>query len=316
MAYSDDGEPSLGSRWLRRLSELSSIVQGVIVAAGAAATIGFFTWAIHDKPVLLGAGILAVLVSVSVAGYSYLRYRKLQAYIDLLNSYQDRLASENATCDLELFSKLNALLISDKHARVLIDHVIARVRLNIVVTLDILCAILRDVTGRPCYACVKTIVDLKPEQHISSAEYETKFRDSYSRDKRRRHDGTHRYAVKDNTATLRIFVDGADFWGADGLYRHYRRNEYSNARKDWWKDYDSSVGVGIPSVDGVELIGSQWAGILFADSLRGKLNANELSRQHLQQVAHRLALMMHRIHRLTELKERYANRDGNPPKNT
>jgi hypothetical protein len=231
------------------------------------------------------------------------------------------LAGINADCDGALFDKLNSVLVradvSKKlwwkfgrslpapaivalHDKVIYDANFI-VQKNIERIIENTCLFMKEFTGDACAACIKTY-DFDETRDLRLAHVVTQYRDEGHKDARETDPGE--YRVWQNTVTKRVFLERKRLWASDDLKDLEKKGLYENARPNWDRYYNATIGVGIRALPTKPNRTTPYAAILCVDNKAGNLN-NPVCRAFLVQTSERLAAMVYRSDHL-----RIAGKDG------
>jgi hypothetical protein len=214
----------------------------------------------------------------------------------LLTTYE----AECARCDFALFTTLATFLEEGTDRAHMLDRATLLVESNIRFVLNTFCTLIESTTGKKCATSAKIIVEWgSGEDQRAGAKVRTVFRDQTSQGERSRGDGR-LFRIDENTATKRIFLEGATEYHCDDLVAAVARHEYENTREGWEKDYNATIVVPIPSME--EDLGVDCCGLLFADTLEGSF-ANPSCLALMKALRWRLGVMLGRLRKLRELQK-------------
>ena len=210
-----------------------------------------------------------------------------------------KLAYAHAHCDKGIFDNFNACVSKKISHEIATANALTLVDNDIQNTLDSLSQVLKILTGDITSCCIKSIRSLDPNGTLADAVLWTTYRDSDTEDDGDRVDNSY-YTVRQNSVTLEILVNGSRTWGNDDLKS--LGTAYVNARPDWNKFYNATLGVGIRAFEveqKVRPLGtkSRDCAVLGVDNKRGGLN-NTVCKEVLRSFSWRLAVMLYRLREL------------------
>ena len=204
----------------------------------------------------------------------------------------ENIAYQNCDCDKVIFDKLNHILNDGPDKEVALYDVISKVDENIKYILDRVCKLFRAYTGHPCAASIKSIYSAEGSD-LHSTTLKTIFRDPDSKSERGNEDDSVTYNIHQNTAYVDIILNKEPYFASNNLKG---LAGYKNAHRGWDRLYNSTLVVGIPSLQPDE-IGAEFASLICVDSLQGKLD-NDTCRLYLRELTWRLAVMLYRMEKL------------------